>query len=124
MAAPQITITLEGNGSVTLRAPQPDIDAPVTVPGVTNRTQGGSIVQYQVGPPYWEATITVPSMTNVEKDALETFFRNNWGASFTYVDENANTFAARFVDASLPLRKSARDQWTAAIRLNLSMVLK
>lgn len=124
MAAPQITITLSGIGSVTLRAPQPEIEAPVTVPGVTNRTQGGSIVQYQVGPPYWEATITVPSMTNAQKDALESFFRSNWGSSFTYVDENANSFAARFVDGNLPLRKGARDQWTAAIRLNLSAVLK
>jgi hypothetical protein len=124
MPAPQITITLSGNGSVTLRAPQPEIEAPVTVPGVVYRTQGGSLVQYQIGPPYWEATITIPSMTSAQKDALEAFFRNNWGSSFTYVDENANNFAARFVDATLPLRKSARDQWTSAMRLNLSAVLK
>jgi hypothetical protein len=124
MAAPNITITLTGVGSVMLRAPQPEIDAPVNVPGITNRTQGGALVQYQVGPPYWEATITIPSMTNNDKDALESFFRNNWGASFSYGDENGNTFAARFLESSLALKKSARDQWSVALRLNLSSILK
>jgi hypothetical protein len=124
MAAPSISITLQGTGAVTLRAPQPDIEAPVNVPGATNRTQGGSLVQYQIGPAYGEATITIPSMTNSEKDSLEAFFRSNWGASFNYQDENNNVFTASFLDANLPLHKSARDQWTAALRLNLSSVLQ
>ncbi|HUY89096.1 MAG TPA: hypothetical protein VMV10_10205 [Pirellulales bacterium] len=123
MAAPQITITLEGNGSVTLRAPQPDIDAPVTVPGVVYRTQGGSLVQYQIGSPYWECTLTIPSMTNDDKNALEAFFRNNWGAAMTYTDENGNTFSVRFLDTGLPLRKTSRDLWTATLHLSFSSIL-
>lgn len=124
MAAPSITITLTGIGSLALRAPQPEIEAPANVPGVTNRTQGGSLVQYQVGPPYWEASLTIPSLTNNEKDSLESFFRNNWGAAFSYHDENGNAFSARFLESSLPLRKMARDQWTVTFRLNLSAMLK
>ena len=105
MAGPSITITLTGNGNVTLRAPQPDIEAPVNVPSVTNRTQGGSLVQYQIGPAYWEATVTIPSMRNDDKDALESFFRLNWGAAFTYQDENGNAFTARFLESNLALKK-------------------
>lgn len=123
MPAPQITITLTGNGSVTLRAPQPDIDAPVTVPGVVYRTQGGSLVQYQIGPPYWECTLVIPSLTNADKNALEAFFRNNWNAALTYTDENGNAFSVRFLDTGLPLRKTARDLWTATLHLSFSSIL-
>ncbi len=123
MAAPQITIALQGNGSVTLRAPQPDINAPATVPGVTYRTQGGALVQYQIGPPYWECTLVIPSMTGIEKAGLESFFRANWGGAFTYQDENGNTFSSRFLDASLPLHKVHRDLWTASLHLSLSSLL-
>lgn len=123
MAAPSINITLQGTGAVTLRAPQPDIEAPVTVPGVVYRTQGGALVQYQIGPPYWECTLTIPSLTNSEKDALETFFRTNWGSSMTYTDENGTTFNVHFLDTGLPLHKTQRDLWTAVLHLSFSSIL-
>ena len=123
MPAPQITITLSGNGTVTLRAPQPEIEAPVTVPGVVYRTQGGALVQYQIGSPYWECTLTIPSMTNAEKNSLEAFFRNNWGATMTYLDESGASFNVRFLDTSLPLHKSQRDLWTVSLHLGFSSIL-
>ena len=123
MAAPQITITLSGNGSVTLRAPQPEIEAPVTVPGVVYRTQGGAMVQYQIGPAYWECTLTIPSLNNMEKNSLEAFFRSNWGGTMTYVDENGASFNVRFLDTGLPLHKTQRDLWTARLHLSFSSIL-
>lgn len=123
MPAPQITITLSGNGTVTLRAPQPEIEAPVTVPGIVYRTQGGALVQYQIGSPYWECTLTIPTMTNAEKNSLEAFFRNNWGAAITYQDENGATFNVRFLDTGLPLHKTQRDLWTARLHLSFSSLL-
>lgn len=118
------TITFTGNGSVTLPATAPNLDAPTTVPGVVHRTQGGSLVSYQVGPQYWQATLDCHSLTNAQKDALNTFFGANFASSFTYVDENGNNFTARFMEPTLPLKKDYRDSWEVAIKLNLSSVLK
>jgi hypothetical protein len=118
------TITFSGNGSVTLPATAPDLDAPTTVPGVVHRTQGGSLVSYQVGPQYWQATLDCHSLTNAQKDALNTFFGANFASSFTYIDENGNNFNARFMEPTLPLKKDYRDSWEVAIKLNLSSVLK
>src|SRR5487761_412239 len=103
MPNPTTTITFTGNGSVTLPATAPDVDAPSTMPGVVHRTQGGSLVTYQVGPQYWLVTLRCRSLTNVQKDALNTFFAANFASPFTYVDENGNNFTARFLQPTLPL---------------------
>jgi hypothetical protein len=124
MPNPTTTITLSGNGSVTLTATAPNTDCPTTVPGVVHRTQGGSLVIYQVGPQYWEVTLQCRSLTGAQKDALNTFFAANFASSFTYVDENGNNFTARFLDTTLPIRKAYRESWEVDIRLNLSGVLK
>lgn len=124
MPNPSITVSFSGNGSVTLRATAPNADAPTTVPGIVHRTQGGSLVSYQVGPQFWEVSLLCQGLTGAQKDALNTFFGNNFTAPFTYVDENGNSFTARFLEPTLPLKKGYRDSWDVAIRLNLSSVLK
>jgi hypothetical protein len=120
---PATTVTFTGNGSVTLRATAPDTDAPTTVPGVVYRTQGGSVVSYQVGPQYWEATLVCQGLTDAQQAALVAFFAANFTMPFTYLDENGNSFTARFLEPTLPLRKGYRDSWDVAIRLNLSSAL-
>jgi hypothetical protein len=124
MPNPTTTITFTGNGSVTLPATAPEVDAPTTVPGVVHRTQGGSLVSYQVGPQYWEVTLQCRSLSGAQKDALNTFFAANFASPFTYVDENGNSFTARFLDTTMPLRKAYRESWEVDVRLNLSSVLK
>lgn len=119
-----LTITFTGNGTITLPATAPNVDAPTTVPGVAHRTQGGSLVSYQVGPQYWEVTLQCKSLTDDEKDALNTFFAANFATPFTYTDENGNDFTARFLEPTLPLKKDYRDSWEVEIKLNLSSVLK
>ena len=121
---PSTTITLSGNGSVTLPATSPNTDAPTTVPGVVHRTQGGNLVSYQVGPQYWEVILQCRSLTGAQKDALNTFFAANFTSSFTYTDENGNNFTARFLDSTLPIKKAYRESWEVDIRLNLSAMLK
>lgn len=117
-------VTLSGNGSpVTVYGPEPNTQAPCSVPGVTHRTQGGSLVKYQVGPPYWETTLKLPSLRNADKVALEAFFRANINNSFTYTDENGNAFTAYFLDQQLPLVKMQHDVWTCDLHLQLSQVL-
>lgn len=120
---PSTTVTFTGNGAVTLRATAPDTDAPTTVPGVVYRTQGGSIVSYQVGPQYWETTLVCQGLTDAQKDALIAFFGANFTTPFSYVDESGNSFTARFMEPTLPLRKGYRDSWDVAIHLNLSSAL-
>lgn len=123
-APPNFKVTFSGSGpSVTVYAAEPNINAPVTVPGVVHRTQGGGLVSYQVGPRYFEATLSLPSLRGADKTALVAFHAANWGLPFTYTDENGNTFTAQFLDASLPLVKMQRDLWKVALHLNLSSVL-
>ncbi|HEX7379660.1 MAG TPA: hypothetical protein VF278_21230 [Pirellulales bacterium] len=121
---PTTTITFTGAGSITLRATAPNTDAPTTIPGVVHRTQGGSLVSYQVGPQYWQVTLQCRSLTGAQKDALAAFFAANFTSSFTYTDENDNTFTARFLDTTLPFKKAYRESWEVDMRLNLSAMLK
>ena len=130
MALPTITVQFSGGSgaggspaSFTVRAPSPEIEAPVTTPAAIARTQGGSLIQFQVGQSFWEVTLPLDHLSNADKNNLESFFRNNITTSWTYTDENGTAFTAQFMDQTLALHKSYRNLWSCKVRLNLSAVL-
>lgn len=124
MPLPSTTVTFSGSGSATIIAPQSNAQAPCTVPGAVHRTQAGTYVSYQIGPPYWEATLHFASVPSAQKAVLESFFRANWGANFTYTDENNNVFSnCRFLDTALQFVKEFRDSWTVDVHLALPSML-
>ena len=120
-----ITVSLASTpDTVTFRALPPDIEAPVTVPGVIHRAAGGTLIHYQVGAAYFEVVIQAQHLTNAQKNSLESFFRTHWKDSITYTDEQARTFAGcKFLETTLPFVKEYRDSWRCAFKMQFPSIL-
>ncbi len=118
--------------SVTLQKSQTSVSLPGPVPGYTtklrkrqvlSRAAGGTVYAYDKGVDTQEADLAFESLTDSEKAALVSFFDNTADGTretFTFTDETASEFTARFLDPGLELLKVAHDVWDVRFTLELS----
>jgi len=112
----------KGATTVTLPNPAQRIAMSHIKRQTISRTQGGNVRVHDLGVDTYELRLSFEMLTASEKADLQSFFDSDVDGAmetWTYTDENGNTYTARFLDAELAITKTMNDMYEAQVRIEV-----